>query len=258
METPDVGHEILNLFPDQLEGPRFTVLGVGGAGINVLNTVDWEDGLRRVAIDTDEYFLALCRHENQLDIGLPELEGRGARGSVDLGRSAALSHESEILDVLEGDIILLTAGLGRGTGTGAAPVIASLARQRGLPVLSFLVWPFAKEGLDTKAEEGLALLREHCSAVMILDNDAALKVSGNHDRRDAAMLVNDMIAQMMGRLVGRVEDAFPFSVHDEIADFVEGLPEAVQDVPLRAAELALDPAIFEPVAMDDRGRIALK
>ncbi len=258
METPDIGQGIINLLPEQLEGPRFTILGVGGAGINVLNTFGWEDGLRRIAVDTDEYFLALCRHEDQLNIGLPELEGRGARGRVDLGRSAALYHESEITDILEGDIILLTGGLGRGTGTGASPVIASLARQRGVPVLAFLVWPFAQEGLDSTAEEGLALLREQCSAIMILDNEAALGVCGNDDRSDAAMLVNDMIAQMMARLVYRVGDAFPFSVPDEIADFVEGLPQMEQDGALRAAELGLDPGVFEPVAMDDRGRITLK
>lgn len=258
METPNVGHDILNVLPGQLEGPRFTVVGVGGAGINVLNTLAWNDGVRTIAVDTDEYFLALSRHEDQIDIGLPELEGRGARGSVDLGRSAALAHEGEILDALEGDIILLIAGLGRGTGTGATPVVASLAHQRGLAVLAFLVWPFEKEGLDTSAEEGLTLLRKRCNALMILDNDAALEACGSHDRSDAAMVVNDMIAQLLGRLVVRVEDAFPFSLHDEIADFVGDLHLGAQDVPLKSAELTLDSATFQPVPMDERGRIALK
>ncbi len=258
METPEVSHNLLTLLPTQLDGPTFSVMGVGGAGINVLNMVGGETPLRRIAADTDQYFLALCRHEDQLDLGLPVLEGRGTRGSVELGRSCALAHESRVLDVLEGDIILLVAGLGRGTGTGATPVIASLARRKGLSVLSFLVWPFTEEGLTETAEAGLASLREHCDALMILDNDAALEVCDREDRRDAAMVVNDMIAQMIERLVGKVGEAFPFSVHDEIVDFVEGLPSANEELPLRAAELAIDPLTFEPIAMDGRGRIDLK
>ncbi len=258
MGAPEVTQYILNLLPEHIEGPRFTVIGVGGAGINVLNTVGGDADLRKVAVDTDEYFLALCRHEDQLDIGLPQLGGRGTRGSVELGRSCAQAHEAEILDILEGDIVLLTAGLGRGTGTGATPAIAQVAQGKGIPVIAILVWPFEAENLARRAEEGLESLRRQCNGVMILDNDAALEVSEGADRREAAMVVNDMIAQMIETLIGRVQEAFPFSVHDEIADFVEALPGVNAELVLRAAELSFDATARQPVAMDGRGRINLR
>ncbi|MFQ5838194.1 MAG: hypothetical protein ACE5HJ_05365 [Thermoplasmata archaeon] len=258
MLAREVAQDILSLLPAQLEEPSFALVGVGGAGINVLMEVNDEVPLRRITVDTDEYFLALCGRDQQLDLGRPLLEGKGTGGEIELGRSAAMLHRAEIDDCLGEDILLLVAGLGRGTGTGAAPVVASIAKEKGLPVLAFLIWPFKDERTVTKAGKGLAALKPHCDALLVLDNSAALEVGGVDTHREAATLVNTMMAQMVERLVERISEAFPFSVHEEITNFVEGLPTANEKMPLKAAELAFENEVFAPIAMDRRGIIELR
>jgi cell division protein FtsZ len=258
MLAREVAQSVTSILSSRLEEASFSMLGVGGAGINVLMEVSPEIPLRRVAVDTDEYFLELCAGEEKLDLGRPLLEGKGTGGQVELGRSAALLHRSELEGCLGDGILLLAAGLGRGTGTGAAPVIASIARERGVPVLAFLIWPFRDERITTKARRGLRELRRYCDAVMVLDNDRARDVSGVSSHWEAATVVNSMMARMVERIVERVSEAFPFSVEEEIADFVGGLPAAEEGVPLRTAELGFEPEMLDPVAMDSRGMIQLR
>ncbi len=162
------------------------------------------------------------------------------------------------MDELAEDIVLLVAGLGRGTGTGAAPVIASLAKEKGLPVLAFLIWPFKEERIATRARRGLAALKHKCDALLILDNNAALGVPDVESHWEAARVVNSMMARMVERFVARVSEAFPFSVHDEIADFVEQMPAANEQLPLKAASLGFSHEFVPPVAMDSKGTIELR
>ncbi|MCJ2520220.1 MAG: hypothetical protein LN412_04640 [Candidatus Thermoplasmatota archaeon] len=258
MIAREVAQRILGQLPSQLDEPGFVFAGIGGAGINVLKLVRERTALRKLAVDTDEYFLSLCGCQQQLDLSNPISRGKGTIGDVELGKSAALLHKEEIAESLEQDIILLAAGLGRGTGTGAAPVVASLAKEKGLPVLAFLIWPFKEERIVTKARRGLDALKPQCDALLILDNNAALEVDGVESHWEAANVVNDMMAHMVERLVEKVSTAFPFSIQDEIVDFVEELPAANEKFPLKAAELAIAPQSFEPIAMDARGLIELR
>ncbi len=224
----------------------------------MLKEVREEAALRLMAVDTDDYYLALSGCQRQLDLGRPLVHGKGTAGEVELGRSAALLHGSEIRDSLEEDIVLLTAGLGRGTGTGATPVVASLAKKKGLPVLAFLIWPFKEERIATKARHGLANLKSNCDALMVLDNNAALRVVGVDTHWEAAHVVNEMAARMVQRLIERVSNAFPFSIQDEIADFVEELPATNEQLPLKTVELGLHPPDSDPVRMDTKGLIELR
>lgn len=258
MLAQELAQAVTNLLSSRLEDASFSLMGIGGAGINVLMEVSPEVPLRRIAVDTDEYFLGLCAGEEKVDLGRPLLEGKGTCGHVELGRSAALLHRLELEDRVGDGILLLAAGLGRGTGTGATPVIASIAKERGLPVLAFLIWPFRDERITTRARKGLAELRRHCDAVMVLDNDRAREVSGKASHWEAATLVNSMMARLVERMVERVREAFPFSLEEEIADFVGGLPAATEGLPLKAAEISFQPAVLDPVAMDSRGIIQLR
>ncbi len=139
----------------------------------------------------------------------------------------------------------------------AAPVIADRAKDRVLPVLAFLIWPFQEEGIAERAEGGLTALRSTCDALMVLDNEAALTVDGEANHWEAARLVNHMVARMVERLVARISEAFPFSLQDEIADYVEGLPAANADAPLRAAQLHPHDAP-SPIPLDAHGWIKLR
>lgn len=251
----EVAQELLRQLPGDLDEPNLLLVGIGGAGINMLQAITGGAGFRKAAIDTDDFLLALSRVPRQLHLRIPR-EG-GTRGDVDVGRAAALRHRDEILEMLDGDIILLMAGLGRGTGTGVAPEVARLAQGRGLPVLSFLVWPFREEGVDASAREGLAAVRAACDGLLVLDNAAALSLPDIEAKGDAAQLVNEMMARVLLDLHERVHGAFPFSVREEMADFLEELPSTNDDLPVRATAWARG-SESGPLAVDRRGVVALR
>lgn len=258
MLAREVAQRVSSVLTDRLDEAGFAMIAVGGAGINVLRELSPDLPLRRIALDTDEGFLDMCQSDEQLNLGRPLLDGLGTGGETDLGRSAALIHGPDIAKLLRDEILLLAAGLGRGTGTGAAPVVASIAKEKGLPVLAFLIWPFKDERISTKARKGLNDIRPNCDAILVLDNSRALEVAGIESHWEAASLVNSMMARMVERFVERISEAFPFAVEDEIADLVGGLPAAQEGLPLKTAELSFEPSAFEPIAMDSRGMIQLK
>lgn len=246
MLAPEVAHRIVTRLPSQLEAPHFALVGVGGAGLNVLRRVADEENLRKLAVDRDAYRLALCGVPDQVELG----------PSPDVWQEA-LRNGGELDARLEGDILIIVAGLGRRTGTEGAPALAARARERGLPVLAFLIWPFQEEGIAERATQALTALRSACDALMILDNDAALDVEGEASHWEAAHLVNRMVGRMVERLVSRIAEAFPFSLRDEISDFVEGLHAANTNTPLRPGRLQ-PPDLPRPIPVDAHGWIQLR
>ncbi|MDE0105580.1 MAG: cell division protein FtsZ [Bryobacterales bacterium] len=178
---------------EQGEGPlRFTlervdeslvktlVIGVGGCGGNVLDSMvdSGLAGVDLVAINTDRQALDACRAPSKLEIGVRLNQGHGTGSNPELGRQAALEHTDELNDLLSDvDILFLIAGLGGGTGTGAAPVIASLAKQLNVLSVSFAVCPFSFEGQRRAgvASDGLALLEQHADTAIAIDNDRLIQ-----------------------------------------------------------------------------------
>lgn len=251
----EAAQEILKQLPGFVEEPRLLLVGVGGAGINMLRTVDAGPGLRKAALDTHDHPLALSGVEEQLYLRTSPEGGTG--GSPEVGRATALSYRGEIRELLEADILFLTAGLGRGTGTGVAPVVAELARERGLPVLAFLAWPFRGEGIATTAQKGLATLRAITDGLLVLDNEAAMELPGIEAQGDAAQLVNEMMGRVLMDLRDRVHGAFPFSVREEMADFLEGLPTGSPSFPVRASAWSNGGAA-QPLSTDPRGIVEVR
>lgn len=256
MSDREAAQEALRQHPSHVEEPRVLLVGVGGAGIRLLRAVDGELGIERVALDTDDYSLALSRVERQ--VHLAPREGDGTGGDPTRGREAALRHRDEIHDLLQADILLLTAGLGRGTGTGAAPIVAQLAKEKGLAVLAFVTWPFRAEEIDESARGGLAELQATCDGLLVLDNQATLSFPGIEAKREAADLVNEMMRRVLRDLQERVQGAFPFSVHEEMADFLETLPASNQELPVRAAQWGPPPVASAPLTVDPRGVVKLR
>lgn len=251
----EVAQEILNQLPGHLEEPRLLLMGVGGAGINMLRTVDAGVGFRLVAVDTDDYALALSGVEDQLYLPTPS-QG-GTDGDPEAGRATAWDHEGEIQALLEGDILFLMAGLGRGTGTGVTPVVAELARRKGLSVIAFLAWPFSDEGVAGISRAGLAAVRAVTDGLLVLDNEAATDIPNIQTQSEAAQLVNEMLGRVVIDLRDRVVGAFPFSVQEEMADFLEGLPRGDAGFPVRAAAWSNGKAA-EPLSMDPRGVVEVR
>ncbi|HEX5494609.1 MAG TPA: cell division protein FtsZ [Mycobacteriales bacterium] len=158
------------------------VVGIGGGGVNAVNRMI-EVGLKGVefiAINTDAQALLMSDADVKLDVGRELTRGLGAGANPEVGRKAAEDHKEEIEEVLKGaDMVFVTAGEGGGTGTGGAPVIASIARKLGALTIGVVTRPFSFEGKKraSQAEAGIAALRNECDTLIVIPNDRLLQIS---------------------------------------------------------------------------------
>ena len=162
-------------------GIRAKIIGVGGAGVSLVDGLRFDDfqGVEHLAVDVDSRALADSIASEKLAFGRRHTRGMGTGGEYLLARKAAEEEKDVIRKHLEGVDLVLLAGLGGGTGGGAVPVIARLARDAGALVFAFAPLPFSWEkGRHAQAEECLAELRKHANAVVPLPNDSLLQVGG--------------------------------------------------------------------------------
>ncbi len=156
------------------EGAAIKVIGVGGAGCNAVDTMIRSGllGVDFIAANTDQQALKRSRAPHQLPLGSRLTRGRGAGADPQVGREAALESADEIRSVLEGaEMVFVTAGMGGGTGTGGAPVVAALGREVGALVVGVVTRPFLYENRMKRAEEGLAELRKVCDSIIAVANE---------------------------------------------------------------------------------------
>ncbi|MHA6783869.1 cell division protein FtsZ [Pseudonocardia saturnea] len=157
------------------------VVGIGGGGVNAVNRMI-EVGLKGVefiAVNTDAQALLMSDADVKLDIGRELTRGLGAGANPDVGRKAAEDHREEIEEVLKGaDMVFVTAGEGGGTGTGGAPVVASIARKLGALTIGVVTRPFTFEGRRRagQAEEGIGGMRQECDTLIVIPNDRLLQL----------------------------------------------------------------------------------
>lgn len=158
------------------------VVGVGGGGVNAVNRMI-ESGLRGVefiAVNTDAQALLMSDADTKLDVGRDLTRGLGAGADPSIGRKAAEDHEDDIREALDGaDMVFVTAGEGGGTGTGAAPVVARVARELGALTIGVVTRPFAFEGRRraTQADDGVKNLREAVDTLIVIPNDRLLQIA---------------------------------------------------------------------------------
>jgi cell division protein FtsZ len=157
------------------------VVGIGGGGVNAVNRMI-EVGLKGVefiAVNTDAQALLMSDADVKLDIGRELTRGLGAGADPDVGGKAAEDHREEIEEVLKGaDMVFVTAGEGGGTGTGGAPVVASIARKLGALTIGVVTRPFTFEGKrrGAQAEDGINELRNQCDTLIVIPNDRLLQL----------------------------------------------------------------------------------
>lgn len=157
------------------------VVGVGGAGTNAVNRmVDANlQGVDFIAINTDSQALVLSKAQSKIQIGEKLTKGLGAGANPDVGQKAAEESREEIADTLKGsDLVFITCGMGGGTGTGAAPVIAEIARDMGVLTIGVVSKPFLFEGRQRmrNAEAGIERLKSHVDTLVVVPNDRLLSV----------------------------------------------------------------------------------
>ena len=160
---------------------RIKVIGVGGSGGNAIDRmmVNGIRGVEFVAINTDAQALHSSQADHKIHIGKTITRGLGAGMNPDIGRAAAEESKDEILEIIKNaDMVFITCGLGGGTGTGAAPVVAELAKKVGILTVAVTTKPFAFEGAKRReiADKGLEALKAHVDTIIMIPNDRILQI----------------------------------------------------------------------------------
>jgi cell division protein FtsZ len=202
-QTTATGSDALRLKLDETgrSGARIKVVGVGGGGSNAVNRMvaSGLDGVEFIIANTDRQALHLNGAPNKLQIGSKLTKGLGAGADPNVGRQAALEDTEKLIEALDGaDMVFVTTGLGGGTGTGAAPVIASLASELGALTIAVVTKPFKFEGKkrQLQAERGLEELRDCVDTVITIPNERLLAtIARTTSLTDAFSSADDVLRQ---------------------------------------------------------------
>ncbi len=184
---------------DFLGNPRIVIVGCGGAGNNTINRLYHMGitGAETIAMNTDKQHLDMIQADKRVLIGKSLTKGLGAGGYPDIGKRAAEMARPTLESLLEGaDLVFVTAGMGGGTGTGAAPVVAQVAKDQGAIVVGMVSYPFQVEKARLlKAEDGLELLSHAADSVIVLDNNRLLSYVPNLPIGQAFSVMDQLISE---------------------------------------------------------------
>jgi len=226
------------------------VVGVGGCGCNTIEYIAEKDmdSVKTVAINTDEKVLGESDADRQMLIGKELTDGNGAKGDPTIGKRAAEKSEGQILKTIdEADLVVVVAGMGGGTGSGASEVIADLARRNGKMVVTYAVMPFSAEKKRyEKAESALERVSDMSNATTIFENDNTL-VHSDESPKDAF----EMADKMLYRLVEKLKMDYIQEFFDEIGLDAMGLSESVSDVEQECEKQVKKPPVLEAIKYVD-------
>jgi cell division protein FtsZ len=189
---------MMQLVEEKTSPALIKVIGVGGGGMNAVNRMIDANlrGVEFIVINTDEQVLKKSRAEHKIAIGQKTTRGMGAGGDPEIGLRAAQEDRDRILQVLKGaDMVFVTAGMGGGTGTGAAPIIADVAKELKALTVAVVTVPFEVEGKRRRelALKGLSNLRDRVDTLITIKNDSIFKVIEQNTPVDVAFRIVDEV-----------------------------------------------------------------
>jgi cell division protein FtsZ len=200
----------------------FKVVGVGGSGCAAVERMLGTDGCEPVAIHTDAKSLLDRKVPNKVLIGLTVTKGRSTGNNMKLGEQAALADLDKIKAALEGTkVTFVIAGIGGGTGAGAAPIVAQAAKSQGSQVIAFVNVPFLAEGkiCRNNAMKAIEGLRPYCNLLVIIENDRFLKSVPEMSIRDAFTKVNHMLLEAVRGMVKLTSDSGIENIRSMLAGY---------------------------------------
>ncbi len=249
---------------ENLHGAKIKVIGVGGGGGNAVNRMIAAsmEGVDFITANTDRQALQLSHAPVKLQLGVKLTSGLGAGANPDVGRKAALEDSEKILEALDGaDMVFVTAGLGGGTGTGAAPVIASLASEMGALTVAVVTRPFAFEGKRrmAQAERGMQELLDSVDTMIVIPNEKLLAVAKDAGFFESFRIADDVLRQGVQGISDII--TIPGIINRDFADVkttMAGMGYAVMGTALRsgsrraveAAQAAMASPLLEDGAID--------
>lgn len=180
--------------------PKIKVIGVGGAGNNAVNRMieDHVKGVTFYMLNTETGTLKRAKTSNTLQIGIQTTRGLGAGANEKVGERAAIENKEEIKQILQGaDLVFITAGMGGGTGTGAAPIVAEVAKEMGILTIGIVTKPFLFEGKARKlrADKGTERLKDNVDDLIVVLNDNLLKTTDSKITLDQAFSIADNVLE---------------------------------------------------------------
>lgn len=218
--SEDTAKSIQDEFGLDVKEAKIVVLGIGGAGNNCITRLSemGVKGATTLAVNTDAKHLSVSKADSKLLVGRELTRGLGAGGYPDVGKRAVEESEKDLKKLLEGtDMIYMITGLGGGTGTGGAPIVARIAKELGCIVIGCTTMPFKIEGTRIgKAEDGLYELRQVCDTVIVIENDRLLKVAGDLPLQQAFGVADNLISTIIKGVTETI--AMPSLVNLDYAD----------------------------------------
>ena len=249
---------------DPRNNAKIKVIGVGGGGGNAVNRMICAglEGVEFVVANTDLQALQMSRAPVKIQLGTKLTNGLGAGANPEMGRRGALEDADKIIEVLEGaDMVFVTAGLGGGTGTGAAPIIASLASEMGALTVAVVTKPFAFEGKRRlgQAERGLAELVESVDTMIVIPNERLLAVAQDAGFFESFRIADDILRQAVQGISDII--TIPGIINRDFADvktIMAGMGYAVMGTAngqgerraMQAAQAAIASPLLEAGAID--------
>ena len=238
----ETGDMRIQFHEEAVRGARIKVIGVGGGGGNAVNRMIQArmEGVEFIAANTDVQALKLSQAPVKLQLGVRLTSGLGAGSNPDVGRRAALEDSEKIIEALEGaDMVFVTAGLGGGTGTGAAPVIASLASEMGILTVAVVTRPFSFEGKRRlqQAERGLRELVESVDTMIVIPNEKLLAVAKDAGFFESFRIADDVLRQGVQGISDII--TIPGIINRDFADVkttMAGMGQAVMGTAVRSGE----------------------
>lgn len=208
---------------------RIIVIGVGGAGNNAVNRMIDENisAVEFYVANTDKQALSTSKARNRLVLGNDSYKGLGAGGNPAVGESAALQSEDEIRQIVKGaDMVFIAAGMGGGTGTGASPVVARIAREEGALTVAIVTRPFGFEGKKriSQSVEGLSKLKENVDSIIVVSNDKLLMMNGQCPVSEAFSESDKVLAQSVKTVTDLI--LMPAVINLDFADVNNTLKDA--------------------------------
>src|SRR5487761_998104 len=245
-------------------GAKIKVIGVGGGGGNAVNRMieAHVEGVEFIVANTDAQALRSSKAPVKIQLGMKLTSGLGAGANPDVGRRAAIEDSEKIIEALEGaDMVFVTAGLGGGTGTGAAPVIASLASEMGALTVAVVTRPFAFEGKRRllQADHGVAELLDSVDTMIVIPNERLLAVAKDAGFFESFRIADDVLRQGVQGISDII--TIPGIINRDFADVkttMSGMGYAVMGTAMRggpnraneAANAAMSSPLLEEGAID--------
>ncbi len=242
--------EIINAIGTSLGEPTVAVVGCGGAGSNIVHGIYWKSNrVETVAVNTDEDRLRAVDAHKKVLIGKDVTFGKDAGGFPEVGEHCAEKAREVLKEVLKGyDIVFVVAGMGGGTGTGVAPVIASVARDLNAVTFAIPILPFDTEGQDrrTAASNGVAKLKEFSNFTIVLDNNKLIDLAADMPMADALRVVDKSVMRIVDAVCDQTS-SYVSSIMDDITGFAESVIEPAPTPPQSVNEEHLIHADIDPM-----------